>query len=399
MSALIDTSGALALPAKPSRLIAVEPKLVLPSLASDRYLVDIDFSLAIHNRTGKYFIGKELLAMSDLPVGDVYYWRFARAEPPQGVIGKIVGRLQHLQIVGRTTGGPLGLLPRRRSRRPILHLDPFTVPSTELRRKDAVLIHDLGPISHPELFTPAISKAYQRIYEEIAAIGPHLVFVSAASETEFNRLFPGVAATSRRIIHPPIRPAIYNVRQNRPPIDLPDRFLLTVGSIGRRKNQLTSIAGYARSGLAERGVAYVICGGPEPYFAEVEAEAKRTPGVILLQYVPDEELSWLYANASGFVLMSLLEGFGMPVSEAVSQGLIPLVSQQSALTEVAGQAALQADPTDADDIALKMCHLADLSDVERADRLRRLRASIERFDLQHFRQAWRLAFNDIIASC
>jgi hypothetical protein len=70
MSALIDTSGALALAVKPSRLIAVDPQLVLPSLASGRYRVDIDFSLAIHNRTGKYFIGQELLAMSDLPLGD-----------------------------------------------------------------------------------------------------------------------------------------------------------------------------------------------------------------------------------------------------------------------------------------------------------------------------------------
>lgn len=397
MNALTDSSSVL--PSKAGKLIAIEAKQLLPRLATDRYHVDVDFSLAIHNRTGKYFIGQELLAMSDLAIGKTYYWRFARPQPLSGLFGRIMGRLQHLQIIGHTLGGPLILLPRRKSRRPVLHLDPFTVPTTVLSRQDAVLIHDLGPLTHPDLFGAKVSAIYRNIYEEIAQIAPHLIFVSKASEAEFDRLFPGVEARSRRIIHPPIRPAIYNVRQTKPEIDLPERFLLTVGSIGRRKNQLRSIEGYARSGLAAQGVAYVICGGVEPYFEEVAAAAKRTPGVILMQYVPDEVLSWLYGNASGFVLMSLLEGFGMPVSEAIQHGLVPLVSGDSALTEVAGDAALRADPTNPDDIAEQMRHLANLSEGERSDRLRRLRASVQRFDLAHFRQGWRSAFSDIIIDC
>jgi hypothetical protein len=54
---------------------------------------------------------------------------------------------------------------------------------------------------------------------------------------------------------------------------------------------------------------------------------------------------------------------------------------------------------DPDDIAEQMRHLADLSETERSDRLRRLRASAQRFDLSHFRQAWRAAFSDIIINC
>ncbi len=395
MNALVENSPLLA--AKAERLIAVEAKMVLPDLSHEKYRVDVDFSLAIHNRTGKYFIGQELLGMADLPVGDVRYWRFARNRPPSGLAGRIIGRLQHMQVLGRTIGGSLAALPQRKSKRPLLHLDPFTVPTTLLHPRDAVLIHDVGPLTHPELFDPVVGRVYRHIYEKIAEVGPHLIFVSQHSRCEFDRLFPAARASSRRIVHPPIRPALYNIRSRKPDADIPERFLLTVGSIGRRKNQLHSIEGYARSGLVHQGVGYVICGGAEPNYAEVEAMARRTPGVVLMPYVPDEVLSWLYQHAAGFVLMSVLEGFGMPVSEAVRCGLVPLVSRDSALTEITGDAAYWADPMDADEIAAQMQALVHLTDGERIDRMRRLTQSIERFDLMRFRQGWRAAFADILA--
>src|SRR6201999_4093435 len=89
--------------------IAAAPDSRLPDL------VDVDFSLAIHNRTGKYFIGRDLLETPDLPLGSVYYWYIAAGEPPSGLIGRIGGRLQLLHIRGKSLGGYLGLLPRRRS--------------------------------------------------------------------------------------------------------------------------------------------------------------------------------------------------------------------------------------------------------------------------------------------
>jgi glycosyltransferase involved in cell wall biosynthesis len=397
MSALLENDAMF--PAKPATLIAVEPALVMPQLAKNRFRVDVDFSLAIHNRTGKYFIGEQLLAMPDLSRGHTYYWWSRAEEPPLGLFGRILGRLQHLQIVGRTIGGPFSFLPRRTSQRPLLHLDPFTVPSTVLHARDAVLIHDLGPLTHPELFDPEVCGIYRHIYEEIAHVGPHLIFVSHASQREFERLFPGFASNSVRVIPPPIRPALSTIRHRKPDIEMPARFLLTVGSIGRRKNQLHSIMGYARSGLADQGVGYVVCGGREPFYEEVEELARRTPGVILLPYVPDDVLSWLYANATGFVLMSLLEGFGIPVSEAVRHGLVPLLSHDSALTEVAGPAAFQADPFDADEIGARMNQLANLSEMERIDRLEQLWTSVERFDLPHFQRLWRAAFRDIVKNC
>lgn len=358
--------------------------------------IDVDFSLAIHNRTGKYFIGHDLLEMDNLPIGDTYYWARPASAPPAGLVGRIIGRLQHEHIKAHALGGAMRVVPRRRSARPLLHLDPFTVPSTVLRRQDAVLCHDLGPITHPRLFDPEVCRIYDRIYAEIARVGPHMIFVSEASRREFTTYYTSSPASSR-CIYPAIRMGVtHAARQAVAGVTTP--FLLTVGSVGDRKNQQRCIKAYACSGLAAAGVGYVLCGGKEPGFEEVRALADATPGVVRLGYVSDAELSWLYAEARGFVLVSLLEGFGMPVAEAIARGLVPLVTRGSVLQEVAGDGALLADADDASDIATAMLHLARMSDVERGARMTQLMPAIARFDLAVIRDQWRTAIGDILAS-
>jgi glycosyltransferase involved in cell wall biosynthesis len=361
----------------------------------NRQKVDIDFSLAIHNRTGKYFIGLDLLSIAGLPVGNVYYWHLARSAPPEGLLGRVVGRLQHWQIRGQALGGAFRLLPRRRPRRPLLHLDPFTVPTTDLRPCDAVLCHDIGPVTHPALFDADVGLIYRHIYDECARVGPHMIFVSQATRTAFLETYPRTDPARTRVIYPAIRAGIAASS----PIAVPgvtSPFLLTVGSIGARKNQARCIAAFAASGLADRGFQYVICGGREPGFEEVAAAALDTAGVVMLPYVSDAALSWLYGNASGFVLASLLEGFGMPVAEAIARGLVPLVGRGGVLHEVAGDGAVLVDPESEASIADGMRALGAMTKADCAARLTWLRQSIARFDDDAIRASWRQAFDAIL---
>ena len=355
-------------------------------------LFDIDFSLAMHNRTGRYFIGKDLIETPGLPIGDVFYWRLT--SPPGGVLRRVAGRLQMLQVRGRTLGGLWRWMPPRHSRRPLLHLDAYTVPTTVLRRCDIVLCHDVGPVTHPQLFPTDVGAIYRAIYQQMSEIGPHIVFVTDASRRDFERLHPGARPASSRVIYP----AIHTDRMpgaGRRPVGVGAPFLLTVGSIGDRKNQLRCIEAFARTGLARQGMRYVLCGGREPGAERVEAAARaagEAAGIVLLPYVTDDELAWLYANASGFVLVSLLEGFGMPVAEAVAHGLVPLISADSVLEEVAGPSALAADPLDAESIAAGMAALAAMGPEEKRNRLRELAAAGARFDVAVIRAEWRRAF-------
>jgi glycosyltransferase involved in cell wall biosynthesis len=63
-------------------------------------------------------------------------------------------------------------------------------------------------------------------------------------------------------------------------------------------------------------------------------------------WVSEDELEKLYASATCFVLPSLIEGFGLPVLEAMARGVPVACSDRPALPEVAGDAALLFDPTD-----------------------------------------------------
>lgn len=364
-------------------------------MVNDMTRFNIDFSLAMHNWTGKYVIGKDLIDTPGLPIAKVYYWRAPRY--PNIIRRKLYGRVQLWQVKART-GTARGIerlgavLRRRKSRYPILHIDPLTVPTWELRRKDIVLCHDVGPITHPHLFARDVGSMYSAIYREVATVGPHMVFVSHESQDLFERLYPSAQLASSRVIYPAIREITQGDSGQAIEVDSP--FLLTVGSIGARKNQVRCIEAFERSGLAALGVTYVLCGALEPGHEAVASAADATRNVLCLPYVSSATLSWLYGNASGFVLVSQLEGFGMPVAEAICHGLVPLVTKNSVLEEVAGTSALSAPAHDIEAIGVGMRRLVTMESDERDERLKGLRDSVRRFDVIRIQGEWRAAFDE-----
>lgn len=72
--------------------------------------------------------------------------------------------------------------------------------------------------------------------------------------------------------------------------------------------------------------------------------------VVFTGYIPDADLQALYAHAFGFVFLSLYEGFGFPLLEAMDHNVPILCSNSTALGEIAGDGALQVDPENLDEI-------------------------------------------------
>ena len=70
--------------------------------------------------------------------------------------------------------------------------------------------------------------------------------------------------------------------------------------------------------------------------------------------VSDEELRALYKNSIAVVVPSLMEGFGLPALEAMSNKCLVLASDIKALKEICGEDAIYFDPYNIDDIAEKM---------------------------------------------
>jgi glycosyltransferase involved in cell wall biosynthesis len=359
--------------------------------------LDCEFTLALNNRTGKYFFCRDMIGASADLVNRRFYWRLAFADVPQRNLARLLGRLALMEVSFRVRFPySYNLLPAISRQRPMLFTDPRECVLYRLKPFDVVLCHDMGPITHPDLYAPGVEEVYTLAFERIRDARPFLLFVSEASKKDFVRLF-GSDFPLLQVVHPPIRAGLDDVEEQKI-LDIPSKFLLTVGSIGARKNQLRSIQAFSSSGLADEGYAYVVCGGPEPGADEVEALAQDTAGVILCGYVNDNQLRWLYRNAQGFVLPSRLEGFGLPAAEAIKHGLIPLVGFGGALHEVTGDAAILVDPLDVSNIALGMRKLASMDNKERERRLADLNSSVIRFSPEAAISAWRSGLQQAIAA-
>jgi glycosyltransferase involved in cell wall biosynthesis len=104
--------------------------------------------------------------------------------------------------------------------------------------------------------------------------------------------------------------------------------------------------------------------GSEDILARIAA-SPAAGRISVLGYVSPAELADWYARCSVFAFPSLDEGFGMPVLEAMAAGAPVLTSNRSALPEVAGDAALQVDPSDEEALAGALRGLTESEDLRR----------------------------------
>ena len=358
--------------------------------------LDCEFTLALNNRTGKYFFCKDMIDASRDLIRNCYYWRIPLNNLPPKNIARVLGRLARIEVDLRVRSCLAHTGPAPISHpRPMVFTDPRECVLYNLKSNDVVLCHDMGPITHPSLYEPGVRELYTLAFDMIKAARPFMLFVSEASRRDFVTSC-GSEFPLLQVVYPPIRSGMERSDEKAVP-HIPSKFLLTVGSIGARKNQLRSIQAFDVSGLAKEGYAYVICGGPEPGAEPVITLARATPGVILPGYVNDDQLRWLYKKAQGFILPSLLEGFGLPAAEAINYDLVPVLSSGGALEEVAGSAAVFVNPLDVADIAAGMRKIAAMTGEERARRLSQLQLSVTRFSLEKAVATWRWALMRAIA--
>ncbi|MDZ4790713.1 MAG: glycosyltransferase [Hyphomicrobiales bacterium] len=337
-------------------------------MKKNQYLMD--FSLGLINRTGAYFVCRDILEQLPEYFPSVRYWRMMLQRTPDGTSRRIVARLMMLELRllrGREIAHwPEGRFVQGRTR---LILDPLYVLRSKLEREDIVQCHDIGPVSHPELFGPLISGLYEEAYQKIKRTGCGMVFVSDASQSAFRERY-GDKFRFMQTVAQYVRPGILSGETSPcPGVKAP--FLLTVGALELRKNHLRVLEAYQRSGLHKRGVGYVFCGARGIGSDEILKKASTIPGVTALGYVTEPQLRWLYMNGCGFVLPSMLEGFGLPPIEAAQRGLVPLVTAGGAQEEAIGGAGVLVDPYCLESITDGLVRLVDMSADERSAHLQK----------------------------
>ena len=358
---------------------------------SRQYLAD--FSLALINRTGAYYVCRDVVERLGGFFPAIRYWRILSKKQPQGMRRKLLGRAMLYELSHFPTAR---VLERPRMTKagdlPTLFFDPLYVLRTQLEWRDIVLCHDVGPLTHRDLFDPDTSALYEHAYDAIKAARPGMVFVSESSRQAFTALF-GTDFRFMKVIPLYVREALTSGEEMAPP-EVNSPFLLTIGGFETRKNHRRIVAAFLASGLRERGFSYVICGPRGNSTSEVQQLLSKTPGVHGFGYLSDAEIRWLYTHASGFVLPSLLEGFGVPPLEAAQRGLLSVVSHEGAQREAVGDAGILVDPLSVDDIARGLRQLVDLPQEERRRRVALVRQHADSLTLERYLSRW----HDLLSS-
>ncbi|MEA2426369.1 MAG: hypothetical protein QOH13_2779 [Thermoleophilaceae bacterium] len=151
------------------------------------------------------------------------------------------------------------------------------------------------------------------------------------------------------------------------------RVVLTVSPALRHKNLGRLIDAFVQVAAREPDLTLVVVGHPglEREALERAADGLGLAGrVVFTGWVSDAELEGLYGLASVFAYPSLMEGFGIPVLEAMRRGLPVASSNATSLPEVAGDAAELFDPLDTAAMAGAIARLLD-DDALRAELIER----------------------------
>lgn len=137
-------------------------------------------------------------------------------------------------------------------------------------------------------------------------------------------------------------------------------FFLYVGAVQPRKNILGLIQAFRQfQSTSPAPYSLVIAGRMAWKTEEIKQAILHTPGVIYLGPVSEEDKFALIRQAAAVTYVSFLEGFGIPVLEAMACGTPVITSTVSSMPEVAGGAALLADPHHPSEIAQKMTWIAN----------------------------------------
>jgi glycosyltransferase involved in cell wall biosynthesis len=217
-------------------------------------------------------------------------------------------------------------------------------------------IYDMTCWLMPEVHAPANVMASGRIAERVFRPADGLIAISECTRNDAIRLL-GLAPESIDVIYPGIAPAFFDVAPDRAReaarrYGLAKPYALYVGSIEPRKNVGALLDAWQLLARDIREEFDLVVVGPWGWGDRSVYERLRSeiPGVRYLGYVPEPDLPAVTAAASLFAYVSLYEGFGLPVAQAMAAGVPVITSSVSALPEVVGDAGLLADPHSCEEI-------------------------------------------------
>lgn len=237
-----------------------------------------------------------------------------------------------------------------------------------------LVVHDLAYLHFPEHIPAKHLRFYREYVSRYCERANRLVSVSEFTAQDIAQQFKipeekiVVAYNGPGISDGPLSPATQQAVRDKFSEGQP--YFLYLGAIHPRKNIARLLLAFDAFKQKSKAPIKLLLSGRMAWKTGSVKDAWEAmhyrEDVQFLGFVPDEDIPALLGSCTAFVYVSLFEGFGIPVLEAMHAEVPVITSDRSSMPEVAGEAALLVDPESEPEIALALQQIWENEELRKA---------------------------------
>lgn len=229
---------------------------------------------------------------------------------------------------------------------------PLNIHKSDI--KSVVTIHDLIFLRYPQYYHFIDRKIYTYKFRKACENADKIIAISECTKRDIIQYFH-IPADKIAVIYQgcdvsfTIPASEEKKREVRDKYQLPEHYILNVGSIEERKNALLIVRTLPQ---LPKDIHFVIVGRRTPYTEKIERfvnEHNLTSRVHIIHSVPFRDLPAIYQSAEIFAYPSYYEGFGIPIIEALHSEIPVVAATGSCLEEAGGPDSIYVNPNNVDE--------------------------------------------------
>ncbi len=248
------------------------------------------------------------------------------------------------------------------------HELPLGIEKTNI--KTVVSIHDLIFIRYPQLFRSLDRKIYYKKFKSACDRSDKIIAVSKQTKQDVIEFF-GIPEEKIDVVYQGCNDVFHHdvpdktKREVQIKYNLPEDYILSVGSIEERKNLLTIL----KTLIELPHQKLVVIGSGKRYKMECIRFIKKhdlSDRVFFLTGIETEEMAAVYQNAQMLIYPSVFEGFGIPILEALFSKTPVISTKQGCFIEAGGPYTKYIDPLSVHEMkeaVLEIQHSTDLQNT------------------------------------
>lgn len=241
------------------------------------------------------------------------------------------------------------------------------ISSTKIKGKNLDVIHDLNFEEKPEWLPKSFANYYRTYFPKWAKNATRIATVSEYSKQDIHQRYQipldkiDVVYNGSNDLYQPIDQT--EQEKTKQKFTNGDDYFVFVGSLHPRKNIDRLLLAFDAFKLKDNKNTKLVIVGNRFYWTGPIKEAFDTmqfqDDVIFTGHLPTQELRNIIASSLALSYVSLFEGFGIPLVEAMNSETAIITSNVTCLPEIAGNAALYVDPNSTEEIANAMLKMSN----------------------------------------